>query len=349
MAKPEHYVIIGNGVAGGEAAYHLRQRDQASRITMVTVGRLLSINRYELPKLFTEPNLDWRDFLLNPPEYYADQEISVRRNTWVTNVEPTKRQLVLRHRETLSYDKLLIASGGGRHIPEILTQYRDLMMKFGTYEEARSVCNALPKGGHMVMLGGDMIGLDLARALVKGGFRVTVIGKDFLFWPHQLDPDEKESFAQVLRDMGVGVITDYGAASIAADDRGPAVRRIVLASGETLDADVLLSFCGLMPSLAFLAGAGVDLERGVLVDPHLQSTDKNIWAAGDVCQIWSPEEKQYRFYYGWGNVKRMGQIAAFNMTGGDESISTFQDERLVVTGSGEIDSPYWHYGGDSGG
>jgi NADPH-dependent 2,4-dienoyl-CoA reductase/sulfur reductase-like enzyme len=344
MTKPEHYVIIGNGVAGGEAAYHLRQRDPESEITMVTAGKLLSINRYELPSLFTAPDLDWRDFLLHPPEYYDDQEISVRRNTWVTNVEPTKKQLVLRHRETLSYDKLLIASGGGRHIPEFLNQYRDLMMKFGTYEEARSVCNALPKGGHMAMLGGDMIGLDLARALVKAGFKVTVIGKDFLFWPHQLGADEKLKFAAVLRDLGIDVITDSAVASIANGDRGGASRWIVLDNGESVDADALLSFCGLMPSLAFLAGAGVDLERGILVDPHLQSTDKNVWAAGDVCQIWSPEDRRYRFYYGWGNVKEMGRIAAFNMTGGDESISTFRDERLVVTDDGKIDSPYWHYG-----
>ena len=99
-----------------------------------------------------------------------------------------------------------------------------------------------------------------------------------------------------------------------------------------------------MPSLAFMAGAGVDIERGILVDPKLQSTDKNIWAAGDVCQIWSPEENQYRFFYGWENVKEMGRIAACNMTGGNESISTFQDERLTTTKTGEIDSPFWQYG-----
>jgi len=344
MAEPEHYVIIGSGVAGGEAAFHLRQRAPEGRITMVTAGQLLSINRYELPKLFTSPGLDWRDFLLHPPEYYQDQDTVVRRNTWVSQIDAARKQLVLRHREALSYDKLLIASGGGRHIPEVFSQYRDLMMKFGTYEEAKRVADALPEGGHMVMLGGDMIGLDLARWLVKGGFKVTVIGREFLFWPHRLEPDEKQRFAEVLRRMGVDVVTDTGIASITEGKLGAASRRVLFDDGEAIDADILLSFCGLMPSLAFMAGAGVDIERGVLVDPHLRSTDKNIWAAGDVCQIWSPEERQYRFYYGWGNVKEMGRIAAFNMTGGDEPINTFRDERLVITDSGEIDSPYWHFG-----
>ncbi len=343
MAKSEHYVIIGNGVAGSEAARHLRQRDQDSRITMVSAGKLLSINRYELPKIFSS-SADWRDFLLHPPEYYEQQNIAIRRNTWVTHVDPAAKTLTLRHREPLSYTKLLIASGGGRYIPENLNQFKDLIAKFGTYEEARSVSDALPRRGHMVMLGGDMIGLDLARALVKEGFNVTVISEDHLFWPHHVEADEKQKFISVLIDMGIKVRADAGIASIQKGERNRPIRRIVLENDETIDADVVLSFCGLMPSLAFMAGAGVDIERGVLVDPQLRSTDKNIWAAGDVCQIWSPEENQYRFYYGWKNVKQMGKIAAFNMTGANETIDTFQDERLTTTKSGEIDSPFWQYG-----
>jgi len=343
MAKTEHYVIIGNGVAGSEAALHLRQRDQDSRITMVTASKLLSINRYVLPKIFSS-SADWRDFLLHPAEFYDQQRISVRRNTWVTHVEPEQKRLILLHRESISYTKLLIASGGGRYIPESLSEFRDLMLKFGSYEEAKSVSNALPKGGHIVMLGGDMIGLDLARSLVHDGYKVTVIGDDYLFWPHHVDQEEKQKFVGVLQDMGIDVRSGIGVTSIEEGARNKPARRIALDNKETIDADVVLSFCGLMPSVAFMAGAGVDIERGVLVNPQLQSTDENIWAAGDVCQIWSPEENQYRFFYGWENVKKMGEIAALNMTGGHESISTFQDEKLIATKTGEIDSPFWQYG-----
>jgi NAD(P)H-nitrite reductase large subunit len=310
---------------------------------MVTASKLLSINRYVLPKIFSS-SADWRDFLLHPAEFYDRQRISVRRNTWVTQVDPARKLVILRHRESMSYTKLLIASGGGRYIPESLSQFRDLMLKFGSYEEAGAVSNALPKGGHIVMLGGDMIGLDLARSLVHDGYKVTVIGDDHLFWPHQVDQEEKQKFVGVLQGMGIDVRSGITVTSIKEGARNKPARRITLDSKETFDADVVLSFCGLIPAVAFMAGAGVDIERGVLVNLHLQSTDENIWAAGDVCQIWSPEENQYRFYYGWENVKKMGKIAAFNMTGGHESISTFQDERLIATDTGEIDSPFWKYG-----
>lgn len=343
MAKSEHYVIIGNGLAGNEAAFHLRERDKKGRITIVTADQLLSINRYELPRIFECPDKGWRDFLLHPPEYYDERSLELRRNSWVTNVEPAQKRLVLRHRETLSYTKLLVASGGGRYIPEYLNQFRDLIMKFGTYEEAREVCDALPRGGHLVMLGGDMIGIDLARTLRRNGFKVTVIGKDFLFWPHDLNAADLAKYTDVLRAMGITVITESAIALIRQGGPRRPARHIDLVDGQSIEADVVLSFCGLMPSLGFMAGAGVDLERGILVDEHLQSTDPNIWAAGDVCQIWSPEENHYRFYYGWRNVKQLGRIAAFNMTSGTESISTSQDERLFVNDAGEIDSTFWHY------
>jgi NADPH-dependent 2,4-dienoyl-CoA reductase/sulfur reductase-like enzyme len=98
-----------------------------------------------------------------------------------------------------------------------------------------------------------------------------------------------------------------------------------------------------MPSLEFMVGAGVDIERGLLVSPELRTVNEHIWAAGDVCQIWSPEDKQYRFYYGWKNVKTMGRIAAINMTGGHETIATFQENTLSINGQGELHSPFWEY------
>ncbi len=240
MAKPEHYVIIGNGVAGSEAALHLRKRDQNSRITMVTASKLLSINRYVLPKIFSS-SADWRDFLLHPPEFYDQHRISVRRNTWVTHIDPARKVLILRHRESVSYTKLLIASGGGRYIPESLSQFRDLMLKFGSYEEAKAVNNALPKGGHMVMLGGDMIGLDLARSLVHDGFRVTVIGDDYLFWPHHVDQEERQKFLAVLQGMDIDVRSGVSVTSIKEGARNKTARRIVLDDKETIDADVVLN------------------------------------------------------------------------------------------------------------
>jgi NAD(P)H-nitrite reductase large subunit len=104
-----------------------------------------------------------------------------------------------------------------------------------------------------------------------------------------------------------------------------------------------MPFCGLVPSVEFMLGSGVDIERGLLVDPKLRTTDEYIWAAGDVRQIWSAEENAYRFYYGWNNVRAMGEVAASNMAGEDKPFVGSTAETLRIDDKGHVDSPLWRH------
>lgn len=342
MAAPQHYVIIGNGVAGNEAASCLRERDADSRITLITAGRLLFYNRYELPRIFHEA-CDWRDFLVHEPEYYADNRITVRRNSFVTTVDSAAKTLTLAHKEVIAYDQLLVASGGGGYLPEELTESRPLLDHFNTYRAARKVAHNLPEGGRVVMLGGDVLGLDLARNLVWEDYKVTLVAADQTFWPHRPDAETRTEFLGVLERMGIDVIDGVRAIRVEEGGPGMSARKVVLQDGQELFADVVMPFYGLSPSVDFMLGSGVDIERGLLVNPQLKTTDDSIWAAGDVCQIWSAEENGYRFYYGWKNVKHMGEIAARNMTGEDVEVDTHPDAGLRVNDKGEVDTPYWEY------
>jgi NAD(P)H-nitrite reductase large subunit len=337
------HVIIGNGAAGNEAAWHLRQRDPDSRITVVTAGRLLFLNRYQFPRVL-EGVTDWRKFLVHPPEYYDQQRITVRRNSWVERIDPERRLIELRHKESVSYDKLLVASGGGGYLPENLRDYRHLMHDFSTIRYALQIRDALPgSGGKVIMLGGDMRGLDLARTLIRDGHEVIVVAGEQFFWPHEVSVQERPDYVSVLERMGIQVISDRNVECIERGPNGIRARRLIFEDGGDLLADVVMPFYGLMPALNFMVGTGIDMARGLLVNPQLRTANEYIWAAGDVCQIWSPEENQYRFYYGWNNVKMMGRIAAVNMTGGNESVSTFKEDRLMISNQGELDSTLWEY------
>ena len=126
MAAEPHHVIIGNGVAGNEAAAVLRARDPDIRITIISVGGLLFYDRYQLPQVFAGKR-DWREFLVYPPSYYEEQRITVRRKCRVVHVDPTRRVLSLAHREEVGYDQLLIASGGGAQLPPRLAEYQPLL------------------------------------------------------------------------------------------------------------------------------------------------------------------------------------------------------------------------------
>ena len=84
-------------------------------------------------------------------------------------------------------------------------------------------------------------------------------------------------------------------------------------------------------------------DSGLLVNPALRTTSEGIYAAGDVCQIWSDAEKRYRFFYGWKNVRAMGDLAARNIAGGDDPWVPAQDEKLHISDDGKIQSPFWEY------
>ena len=342
MAAASHNVIIGSGISGDQAAETLRRRDPNCRVTIITLSKLPFYNRYSLPKVFQGCD-DWRDILVHPPAYYEENRITLRRNTRVVNVDSAKRTIALQHNEEIHYDQLIVCSGGRGYLPEGLSDYAHLMHNFATYEQAIIVRDALPAGGRVAMLGGDMIGLDLARTLIETGFGVTLIASDSPLWPHSIPDGEEGTYRVALENMGIEVVNGFAVAKIEEMENGKSALRVVSKDGDEVLADVVMPFYGLVPSVEFMLGSGVDIERGLLVDPHLRATDEHIWAAGDVCQIWSEERRAYRFYYGWNNVRAMGDLVARNITGADDSFVNGHDEELRLDDAGHIHSPFWDH------
>lgn len=342
MADAIHNVIIGNGSAGNGAAVTLRERDPDCRITIITLGSLPFYNRYDLPRVF-QGCYDWREILVHPLTYYDDNRITLRRNSRVTDVDARARTITFAHNEVMHYDRLLVCAGGRGYLPEELSDYHSLMHEFSSFEEAMRAWRALPEGGTAVMLGGDMIGLDLARTLVETGYSVILVANDYTFWPHRVIPDERDGYIKALEHMGIEVVSGARPVAIEEGGAGLPARRLMFEDGSDVHGDIVLPFYGLVPGVEFMLGSGVDIERGLLVSPSLRTTDESIWAAGDVCQIWSEEEKSYRFYYGWNNVRRMGEVAARNVSGGDEPFESIDDERLRIDKHGHIVSPFWEH------
>lgn len=343
--RTRHHVVVGSGVAGSQAAATLRERDPESRVTIVTLSSLLFYNRYDLPKVF-HGSRDWREYLVFPPSYYSERRITLRRNCRVANVDARRQVIALDHKEEVVFDMLLIASGGRGYLPEELADFRHLLHGFASFTEAMTVAKRLPEGGRVVMLGGDMIGLDLARTLIDTGYCVTLVAGAHTFWPHEVSVDERPALIASLKNMGVTIVESAEVGGIAAVEEGakglPA-RRVGFRNGAEVYGDVVMPFFGLAPSVEFMLGSGVDIERGILVSPTLRTTDQRIYAAGDVCQIWSDQDRRYRFYYGWKNVRAMGDLAARNMTGADDAFFPAQDEQLRVAEGGRINSPFWEY------
>jgi NAD(P)H-nitrite reductase large subunit len=267
---------------------------------MITISKLPFFNRYDLPRVFRGER-DWRKFIVYPAEYYRDNHIALRRATRVTNVDGASRTLNLAHNETLRFDTLLVASGATAYMPAELAEYRPLMHTFGSFKDAVETADALPKGGHAILMGGDTIGLDLGRTLLDTGHRVTVIADKHTFWPHAVPADQRGRHLEALANMGFEVVDAQPRgqmASVRAGAAGEARRHVVFHDGSEIGGDIAMPFFGIAPALDFMLSSGADIERGLLVRPNLRTTNEAIYAAGDVCQIWSDEAKTYRFYHG---------------------------------------------------
>ena len=342
MANGEHYVIIGNGMAGNAAAATLRERDPDSRVTIVSAGALLFYNRYDLTAVFQGCE-SWVDLLVHPPEYYEEQRITLRRKSLVNDVDSKRKVVRLAHREVVHYDALLVATGGEAFLPEKLKDARHLMHFFNTFRAACDTRVALPEGGHAIILGGDVLGLDLARNLVKTGHQVSLVPDERTFWPHAVAKGDRPRYYAALEKIGIEICAGGDVDAVEEGAPGLPARRIVFSDGRELRGDVVMPFYGLAPNVDFMSGSGVDMERGILVDGRLKSSIDGIWAAGDVCQIWSPELNGYRFYYGYRNVRRMGEVAARNMTGESIDFEEQGDESLKISDDGLLYSPLWEH------
>ncbi len=340
MAEALHHVIIGSGSAGYAAAVTIRQRDPKARISLVTLSSLPFYNRYDLTQMFKGAT-DWRKLLAVPPKAYDDLGITLRRNSRVVRVDSTERTIAFAHNEVIAFDKLLVASGGGGYVPEVLAEFKPLLNGFGSYEQAAATVKALPGGATAVIIGGDMLGIDLALTLAETGRKVVLVVNDFTFWPHRVAAERRDELLAALAKIGIRTISGPAVTGIE-EGRGGKRRIVRLDDGKSLEADAVLAFCGLSPLVDFMLGAGIDIERGLLVNPELRTTNEAIWAAGDVCQIWSDTAKDYKFYHGWKNVRVMGELAARNMTGGHEAFVAGEDAGIRLD-NGRLQSSFWEH------
>lgn len=343
MGAPLHHVIIGSGSAGFGAAKTLREGDPDCRITMFTMDGIPFYQRYALPEIF-RGKVDWRDLLAVPPAFYDEHRINLRRRCRVADVDGAAGTVSLAHQEIVPFDRLLVAAGGRGYLPENLTGFARLLHGFGSFEAATRTYRDLPKGGTVIMIGGDMLGIDLALTLLDTGYKVSLIVNAQTFWPHELTPEERAPLLDALRQKGVDVHESARAVGIEARNSGAPARCVTLDDGAEVCGDVVMAFCGLTSSVEFMLRADVDIERGLLVTPELQTTNPSIWAAGDVCQIWHDSEKAYKFYHGWRNVRVMGELAARNMQGAHEAFDVDVEERIRVDDTGGISSTFWTRG-----
>jgi phenylglyoxylate dehydrogenase epsilon subunit len=275
-----HYLIVGASHAALSALHAIRLHDAEQEVTLLTRDDSLPYSPTVLPYVVSGRSDPGRVFLRDEG-YFAQHKVNYLRGAKVQKVNSGESAVELTDGSEISFDKLLLATGAAPMLPPIpgLADLKFHVLR--TLADALALRDALPRIKRATVLGGGLIGMHAAENLAKGGVEVSVVELQ----PHVLsgyfDAEASSMIEKVFTANDVRLLTGTSVASLAAQGEGC---RATLADGSQLEADLLLVATGVAPVTDFLAGSGVETERGVLVDEHMRTNIANIWAAGDVAQ-----------------------------------------------------------------
>ncbi len=317
----EKIVIIGGVAAGATAAAKARRLSPDAKITMLEAGPDISFANCGLP-YYIAGDIDSRSkLILQSPESFNEQyQVEVHTHTQVDAIDRAIKRIQTTNsktgsKRTFEYTKLILAQGGKPIQPEIPGANSSHVFSLWTLEDMDKIDNHLknkePKTA--VVVGGGFIGLEMVEALVKRGLKVHVVEK-MKHIMALMDAETAGFITRELRSFGVGIYTETAVTKIYHNS-------VELDNGKTLDADMVLLSIGVRPTLQLAKNAGLEIGEagGLLVNDRLQTSDPDIFAAGDMVEIEHRVfDKKVRIPLA-GPANRQGRIAAENALGGEHS------------------------------
>jgi NADPH-dependent 2,4-dienoyl-CoA reductase/sulfur reductase-like enzyme/nitrite reductase/ring-hydroxylating ferredoxin subunit len=301
-------VIVGGGAAALAAADMLRRRGYDGALTMLSADADPPVDRPNLSKDFLAGSAqdDWMP--LRPPEWYAEQRIELRQGARVAALDPAQHRVRLEGGAELPYGALLLATGAEPVQLLVPGATPGQVRTLRTFADSRAIVARLDGAKSALVIGSSFIGLEVAASLRTRGLEVHVVSPEPVPMHRVLGP-ELGRFVQGLHEShGVRFHLENTV-------KGLDGRHATLADGTRLDADLVVAGVGVRPNVALAEAAGLAVDRGVVVDEHLQTSVPGIWAAGDIARWPDPHTGERIRVEHWVVAERQGQVAALNMLG----------------------------------
>ncbi len=272
-------VVVGYGMAGARLASELHARDRDRTVTVFGAEPHRAYNRILLSSLLAGKLSETEVELTEP----AGRGLDLRLGVEVIAIDPARRT-VSTVDGVFGYEHLVLATGSGATLPPIdgLTlPLPERVSVFRTLDDCRRILHCADKSASAIVLGGGLLGLEAARGLALRGLSVQVVHAVGHLMERQLDPDASDVLVRTLNGLGVVV---HLAAATARVDAGADGVAVSLADGTRLTADLFVVACGTRPEAGLARAAGLAVERGVVVDDQLRTSDPRIFAIGDCAQ-----------------------------------------------------------------
>lgn len=312
--KDQRFVIVGASLAGGSAAAALREGGFDGAITLIGAEKQLPYNRPPLSKGYLRGQDRFEDQLVSPAGYHAEHGIDLRLGVRGSAIDPTRKIVTLDGGEAVSYERLLVATGGRNRT--LTTPGGDLpgIFQLRTVEDCDRIRATAKPGRRAVVVGLGFIGSEVAASLRQMGLEVSAVEGHPVPLARVLGPEVGAVLAGIHRDNGVELVLED---SVAAFEGAGRVERVRTKKGRVLECDLVVAGIGIVPNAELLAAAGAAVDNGVLVDEHCRTSLPDVYAAGDVANHLHPIFGRLRVEH-WNNGDRQGRAAARAMLGGTE-------------------------------
>ncbi len=273
-------IIVGNGLAGTIAAKTLRELDKNVEIDIFTEEKY---NYYPRPNLieFLAENLSFEKIFAFPEKWYTEQNINVQLEKPVTQISPDSKEIEVVGGEKKKYEFLILASGSLAFVPPFKGAEKEGVFTLRTLDDAFEIIEYTNSRRRVTVIGGGLLGLETARALKSRGAEVEVVEFFDHLLPRQLDEQGASLLKSQIEKMGIGIRLGLACEEILGQERVLGLR---FKGGEEIKTDVALVAAGVRPNIRIAEDAGLETDRGLIVNDYLQSSHPEILGAGDIIQ-----------------------------------------------------------------
>jgi len=326
-------VVVGNGMAGVGCVEQILRHAPAFDITILGEETHVNYNRILLSSVLAgEKPAD--EITLNPLEWYRRNDIGLRLGVKITDVDAERKTVTADDGSVIEYDTLLLATGSSAFKPPIPGLDKDGVFAFRTLDDTRALLERAAPGVRAVVIGGGLLGLEAARGLQVQGCQVTVVHLMSTLMERQLDPDAGNYLAGKMEDLGVRVLLRRSTTAIVGDERAEGV---AFEDGTILETDLVVVAAGIRPNIELARKAGVKVNRGIVVNDWMETSDPDVFAVGECVE-------HRGICYGLvAPLLEQAKVLAATMTGnrGPVYTGTIQAAKLKIMGVDVFSAGDW--------
>lgn len=308
------YVIIGNAAAAVGTVEGIRQIDQEGPITIISSEPYHTYSR-PLISYLLYGKTDLERMKYRPEDFYEKNNVTPMLGETAVQILPDKKQVILQSGKRVAYDKLMVAAGSRPFVPPMdgLDKVEN-QFSFMTLDDAQALGRAITPKSRVLIVGAGLIGLKCAEGIRDKVAEMTVVDLAPRILPSILDERGSEIVQKHIESHGVRFILSDSVEKFQA-------HTAKLKSGKTVDFDILVVAVGVRPNTELVFQAGGKVERGILVDDHMETTIKDVYSAGDCVVSQDISAGTARILAILPNAYMQGECAGVNMAGGDKPFS----------------------------